>query len=40
MVDPKQRQQPSLLEMEDLLHGVCLDLAHRPSGQLFSAAPS
>jgi hypothetical protein len=28
------------MEMEDLLHGVRLDLARRSSGQLFSAAPS
>jgi hypothetical protein len=30
MADPKRHQQPSLLEMEDLLHGVRLDLARRP----------
>jgi hypothetical protein len=32
MADPKQHMQPSLLEMEDLLRGVRLDLARRPSG--------
>jgi hypothetical protein len=42
MADPKQQQQqhPCLREMEDLLHGIRVDLARRPSGELFSAAPS
>jgi hypothetical protein len=31
MADPKRHQQPSLLEMEDLLHGVRIDLARRPN---------
>jgi hypothetical protein len=44
MADPKQQQQQRprlhLPEMEDLLHGILVDLACRPSGELFSAAPS
>jgi hypothetical protein len=40
MADPKQQQHPSLLEAEDLLHGVCVHLARRPSGELFYAALS
>jgi hypothetical protein len=33
LADPKQQQHPRLSEMEDLLHGVCDDLARRPSGE-------
>jgi hypothetical protein len=40
MADPKQQQHPSLLEAEDLLHGVRIDLVRRPSGELFYATPS
>jgi hypothetical protein len=38
MADHKKKH-PSLLEMEDLLHGVRVDLVPRPSGEPFSAAP-
>jgi hypothetical protein len=35
MADPKKQQRPRLHlpEMEDLLHGVRVDLARRPSGE-------
>jgi hypothetical protein len=39
MADPKKKH-PSPLEMEDVLHGVRVDLVRRPSGEPFSAAPS
>jgi hypothetical protein len=31
---------PSLLEMEDLLHDVHVNLVSPPSGELFFAAPA
>jgi hypothetical protein len=38
MADHKKKH-PSLLDMEDLLHGVRVDLVCRPSGESFCAAP-